>query len=262
MVSCAVLPPRLPAGMAPPTGIGASEAFSYDEALNWEHNKAVREEEPSRRKSLFRKVGLTTQRKRRDSEDDLPPFVMRQIPYDTWRKHYAKDRDGNYRGTHAPAEDCLLRPEDVQKWRLGDPLTNADRWTRGREALPVYSEVFAEGAVPEYQVDYDNPDRSPANEGMMSRDDDRLAEYFDASQLHEGKEQQTSPTQTQNCGHVTPASTSQPGSRCHGPIFADGKTAEEIIEEARKKGRPKLTWRQKLSNAALMTMGSALPGSV
>ncbi|KIW24266.1 uncharacterized protein PV07_09993 [Cladophialophora immunda] len=261
MVSCAVLPPRLPAGMAPPTGIGASEAISYDESLNWEHNQSALEEEPSRRKSLFRKVGLTTQRKRRDPEDDLPPFVMRQIPYDTWRKHYAKDKDGNYRGTHAPAEDCLLKPEDVQKWRLGDPVTKADKWTRGREALPVYSEVHAEGAVPEYQVDYDNPEQSLANERMMTREDDRLAEYFDASDLHERKQQQTSSTSPPYREPPTAPSTLQPIPPYQGQTIADGKTAAEIIEEARNKGRPKLTWRQKLSKGALMTMGGpAVPG--
>lgn len=54
----------------------------------------------------MRKVGLTTQRKRAGEEDDLPPFVMRQVPYDTWRKHYAKDKDGNYRGLLA----CVSLP--------------------------------------------------------------------------------------------------------------------------------------------------------
>ncbi|KIX95823.1 uncharacterized protein Z520_08531 [Fonsecaea multimorphosa CBS 102226] len=256
MVSCAVLPPHLPAGMAPPTGIGASEAISYDEALNWEHNNSVHDEEPSRRKSLFRKVGLTTQRKRRDSQDDLPPFVMRQIPYDTWRKHYAKDKDGNYRGTHAPAEDCLLKPEDVQKWRLGDPVTKADKWTRGREALPVYSEVRAEGAVPDYQADYDHPDQTLANKGTMTREGDSLAEYFDASDLHESGQQQTTSTSPQSFEHPIATASSQPISPYQGQTIADGRTAAEIIEEARTKGKLKSTWRQKLSKGISMTMAA------
>jgi hypothetical protein len=100
-VTVAVLPPRLPSGMAPPTGIGTADCFSWDEAVNWQHNDPATQEEPGRRKSFMRKVGLTTQRKRAGEDDDLPPFVMRQVPYDTWRKHYAKDKDGNYRGTHA-----------------------------------------------------------------------------------------------------------------------------------------------------------------
>ncbi|OAP59107.1 hypothetical protein AYL99_06405 [Fonsecaea erecta] len=264
MVSCAVLPPRLPAGMAPPTGIGAFEAISYDESLNWEHNNPISEEEPSRRKGLFRKVGLTTQRKRRDSQDDLPPFVMRQIPYDTWRKHYAKDKEGNYRGTHAPAEDCLLKPEDVRKWRLGDPITKADRWTRGREALPVYSEVHAEGAVPEYQVDDVNPDQPLAGGGMMTREDDRLAKYIDAS---DPLQQRSSRTASLNLEHpsITSSSSSsppQPTSPRQEQTIADGKTATEIIEEARTKGKPKLTWRQKLSKGVSMTMAAPVQTTV
>ncbi|KIW86747.1 uncharacterized protein Z519_12660 [Cladophialophora bantiana CBS 173.52] len=260
MVSCAVLPPRLPAGRAPPTGIGASEAFSFDEALNWEHNNSAHEEEPSRRRSFFRKVGLTTQCKRSDPEDDLPPFVMRQIPYHTWRKHYAKDKDGNYRGTHAPAEDCLLKPEDVQKWRLGDPVTKADRWTRGREALPVYSEVHAEGAAPEYQIDCVNPDESLANERIVTPGN-RPPEYFDATGLRANSQRQASSISPQQRFHPTATSAPTAISPHQDQTIADGKTAAEIVEESRTKGKTKLTWRQKLSKGVSTTMGTPIPGS-
>ena len=111
MVSVAVLPPRLNSNLAPPTGLGPAEAFSWDESLNWQHNDPIQEKEVSKTRGFLRKTGITTQRKR--VNPDLPPFVLRQIPYDTWRKHYAKDKDGNYHGTHAPAEDCLLKPHDV-----------------------------------------------------------------------------------------------------------------------------------------------------
>lgn len=109
LVSVAVLPPRLPPGMAPPTGIGAADAFSWDESVNWQHNSSIQQEEPTRRKSFMRKIGLTTQRKRAGEEDDLPPFIFRQVPYDTWRKHYAKDKDGNYRGllAYEPSFRCF-----------------------------------------------------------------------------------------------------------------------------------------------------------
>ncbi|KIW73302.1 hypothetical protein PV04_01433 [Phialophora macrospora] len=259
MVSCAVLPPRLPPGMAPPTNIGASGAIGFDEALNWQHNDSVQEQDPSRRKSLFRKVGITTQRKRVNAEDDLPPFVMRQIPYDTWRKHYAKDKDGNYKGTHAPAEDCLLKPEDVQKWRLGDAVTKADQWTRGKEALPVYSEVQADGAVPNYPIDNHNSSQFAAtNETGLTAEEGHLAEYFDATE-----------TQAQ----LQPPSSSGPAPQSHGAaiaspegamrtsgaeIIADGKTAEEIIEEAQIKGKQKLTWKQKFSKAFENSMASCM----
>jgi len=260
MVSCAVLPPRLPPGMAPPTGVGLADVFSFDESLNWDHNNPIQQEEPSRRKSLFRKVGLTTQRERAN-EDDVPPFVMRQIPYDTWRKHYAKDKDGNYRGTHAPAEDCLLKPEDVQKWRLGEAVTKADKWTRGREALPVYSEVREEGLVPEYQIDTDRPSQSPNFDPVMTPEDDQLAHFVERrdseiSQRPQPQQPAQRPAPRSLFGAAIPESPYQTQPR---EIVADGKTAEEIIAEARARPKPKLTWKQKLHKGALMSSMAGFP---
>ena len=225
MVSVAVLPPRLPPGMAPPTGVGAADTFSWDEAVNWQHNDAAKEQEPSRRKSFLREVGLTTQRKRAVEDSDLPPFRMRQVPYETWRKHYAKDKDGNYHGTHAPAEDCLLKPDDVKKWRLGDPQTKADRWTRGSEALPVYAEVHAEGAVPEYQVD----------------DDGHFRDVPTSSE-------------TRNSHSIALEPDADIDGAARRKTIADGKTAAEIIAEAKAKAAPKMTWKEKLHKGAQMTM--------
>ena len=231
MVSVAVLPPRMAPGMAPPTGIGAAEAFSWDESLNWQHNEPIKEEEPSKRKGLFRKAGLTTQRKRLNPE--LPPFVLRQIPYDTWRKHYAKDKDGNYHGTHAPAENCLLKPHDVQKWRLGEPVTKGDQWTRGSEALPVYSEITETHAVPEYEHDYDGPPRTqyPGDPVPDSQtwDDDASAE--------------------RSTSIATANSADRSGSTVSGKVIANGKTAQEIIAEAQAKGNPKLSWKERAKKA-------------
>lgn len=82
--------------------------------------------------------------------------VLTRLTSDRWRKHYAKDKEGRYRGTLAPAEDCLLLPEDVELWRLGDPETKADLWTRGKAALPVYDEHHEE-LLPQYSRDYDGP---------------------------------------------------------------------------------------------------------
>ena len=255
MVSCAVLPPRLPAGLAPPTGIAASWAVSYDEALNWQYNNSAEEQEPSRRKSLFRKAGITTQRKRAGGNDDLPPFVMRQIPYETWRKHYAKDKDGNYKGTHAPAEDCLLKPDDVQRWRLGDPVTKADKWTRGKEALPVYSETQAEGALPEYQVDHNNSGQSAGNEPILTPDESRLAEYFDAMETSAQAQRSASSPFPMQQPLATVAESRGDGPPARRSIIADGKTAEEIIAEAKARGKRKLTWKEKFSSGVQMTMG-------
>ena len=162
-VSVAVLPPRLTHDMVPPTGFASAHAFSWDESLDWQHNEPIPRKGSARRPSIREKMGLTSQRKTRNP--DTPPFMFRQVPYDVWRKHYAKDKDGNYRGTHAPAEDCLLKPDDVKKWNAGDQVTRADKWTRGKEVLPVYAEVREEGMAPEYEIDYNGPPRDAVLQG-------------------------------------------------------------------------------------------------
>jgi hypothetical protein len=185
-VTVAVLPPRLASGLrlgpglgpGPRTGVPAAGAFNWDEALNWRPSEeadeaaaAAARHRPTKpaSKNPFKRAGLTTARQK--ANPDLPPFVMKQVPYETWRKHYAKDKDGNYKGTHAPAEDCLLRPHDVERWRLkGDGGDSPDAWagrfTRGKEALPVYGEVVEEGMAPGYEADYDpNEDAKLTEEG-------------------------------------------------------------------------------------------------
>ena len=91
---------------------------------------------------------------------------MKTVPYNEWSRHYAKDADGNYRGTHAPAKDCLLKPHDVEKWQCktdeeeergeGERKTSwTKQYTRGNQALPVYAEVVEDGMVPGYEADYE-----------------------------------------------------------------------------------------------------------
>jgi hypothetical protein len=278
MVSVAVLPPRLNTGFAPPTGIGGSEAMSWDESLNWQHNERIKkggEEAPDgRRKSFMRKAGLTTQRQK--VNPDTPPFVLRQIPYDTWRKHYAKDKNGNYKGTHTPAEDCLLKPDDVQKWRLGEPVTKADLWTRGKEALPVYAEVGGTQAAPVYEHDYDGPPRTPHPEenegdGYLSRpapsypnlqdgedylepEDDRLISHLDrrnGSVRNYSSDHQ--PAVVRQHSYISSRTDSiQEETEPRGQTIANGKTAKEIIAEAEAKGKPKVTLKQMLSKGVQM----------
>lgn len=78
-VRVAVLPPRLPPDMAPPTGLGPSDNFNWDERLNWLHNETIDgDKDTSRRKSILGKVGYTRERKKRH---DTPPFLMREVPY-------------------------------------------------------------------------------------------------------------------------------------------------------------------------------------
>lgn len=231
--------------------------MGFDERVNWVHNEPINQEEEkvSKAKKFRRKTGMTTQRVK--ANPDLPPFTMRQVPYDVWRKHYAKDKDGNYKGTHAPAEDCLLKPDDVQKWRLGEPVTQADRWTRGLEALPVYAEVKDTAAVPEYEQDYDGPPRSDPErlpsieEPALEEEDAQLADHMEKQY---GRSQSSpAPVAEQNL-NMRPVQD-HPRAKSTGQFTADGKSTTEIIEEARARGKPKTTWRQTLQAGLKGTMG-------
>lgn len=42
---------------------------------------------------------------------------MRQITRGEYLKHYAKDDNGRYIGSEEPAADCILKGEDVAKYR-------------------------------------------------------------------------------------------------------------------------------------------------
>ena len=48
-------------------------------------------------------------------------FVIKQIPRGEYLKHYAKDDDGRYCGSEDPADDCILRGQDVQRYRGDGP---------------------------------------------------------------------------------------------------------------------------------------------
>lgn len=235
MVTVAVLPPRLPPNFAPPTGVGMADVFSWDESINWQHNNPIPPEgEAGRKKSLRKKIGLTTERKR--ANPDIPPFIMRQVPYQTWRKHYAKDKDGNYKGSHAPAEDCLLKPEDVQKWRFEEATTMADKWTRGSEVLPVYAEVQESGRVPEYEVDYDGP---PRDEPIVTPEEDGIASRSDI--------QDTTVRQRQEPGVSTQRTPREPAAA--GRDRLPGERVQNFKP-------PKDTWKKKLQRGLEMaTMG-------
>jgi len=258
-VTVAVLPPRLPADMAPPTGLGMANSFSWDEPLNWRHNQPLparnassasgpQQQPPpqARRKSSWLRKSLSVNRTPTARNPDKPPFVMRQVPYEMWRKHYAKDKDGNYKGLLAPAQDCLLKPEDIQKWRADDPVTYGDKWTRGQHALPVYAEAGAEQPVPEYQVDaasHDQPVSYDAATAAMGNNDH--LETWDGSDTM----RETRSSQTSNNIPQPPART-----KSTGQVLADDKTADQIIAEAKAKSKPKMTMKQYLSKGATMAM--------
>ena len=124
-------------------------------------------QDQKKKKSVFGKLAKTLDLNHPPTPaNNIPPFVMKNVPYDEWRRHYAKDADGNYRGTHAPAQDCLLKPHDVEKWQckmdeeeeIGDKGKEnswTKQYTRGNQALPVYAEVVEDGMVPGYEADYE-----------------------------------------------------------------------------------------------------------
>jgi hypothetical protein len=238
-VTVAVLPPRIPFGYNPPTSVGlAADAFGWDESLNWSNQPASH---PQRKPSLVKKMGFTTKRERANPTSDLPPFVMRSVPYETWRKHYAKDKDGNYKGTHAPAEDCLLKPDDLQKWRFEEGTSYGDRWTRGKEVLPVYEEAIAHPRVPEYEVDYDGP---PRDEPTIATGTTEDLEPAAVGQSHFRDEQRdflqsmgmsTGPRPQEEVVSTDPATVTAPRD-------ANG----EVVRFQNQKA-PKLGWRKRLT---------------
>ena len=258
-VTVAVLPPRLPPGMAPPTGVGMADAFNWDEAVNWQHNQPVSNSlESNRRKSFLKRAGLTTERHKRNP--DTPPYTFRIVPYDVWRKHYAKDKDGNYKGTHAPAEDCLLKPDDVQRWNIGEATTLADKWTRGKEALPVYAEVEEAGHVPEYEVDYNGPPRDgapPVEDPIVTQDEDDIATHLELRDTRtlERSEQVAAfehfSRRPQLTHHHSQPAFSTASSASTGQTI-DGRTSAQVIAEATAKGAPKKGWKSKLQRGLEM----------
>lgn len=48
---------------------------------------------------------------------DKQKFAMRNVTRREYLAHYAKDNDGNFVGTEEPAEDCILRGEDLVRYR-------------------------------------------------------------------------------------------------------------------------------------------------
>lgn len=145
---------------------------------------------------------------------------------------------------HRPAEDCLLKPDDVQKWRLEEPVTIGDKWTRGQHALPVYAEARGEEPVPEYQVDADDQVQPTGNQ-TMTTSDDKLSEAWDGRDTMQNTQSIGTPNNT-----AAPAQYTQPSAK----TIADGKTAEQIIAEAKAKPRQKMTWKEKFSKGATMAM--------
>lgn len=51
-------------------------------------------------------------------------FIMKQMTRGEYLEHYAKDDDGKYIGSGEPAEDCILRGDDVTKYKPATTFSN------------------------------------------------------------------------------------------------------------------------------------------
>lgn len=207
--------------------MGVAGAVGWDVNVNAQHNRLLPKdgEGLSSGKRFLKKAGITLDRKK--AHNDMPPFRMRTVPYDVWRKHYAKDKDGNYMGTHAPAEDCLLKPEDVEKWSAEEPETYADTYTRGRRALPGYGDVKDHDfSLPEYV--------------------DRTEEGYSGDMIGEPE---CAAEQTVLDARASSSYQAPPGRQRSSGRTMDGKTTEQIIAaaSAREANKPKSGWRKLLS---------------
>lgn len=49
--------------------------------------------------------------------NDPNNFVLKKVQRRECLKHYAKDEQGSYIGTEEPAEDCILRGRDLERYR-------------------------------------------------------------------------------------------------------------------------------------------------
>ena len=74
------------------------------------------------------------------------PVCYKKVPYAEWRKHYAKDKQGRYRGTEEPAADCLLLPQERVEWRerLLRQLERHEAGEEGEDVGGAQSEEIAQ----------------------------------------------------------------------------------------------------------------------
>ena len=80
---------------------------------------------------------------RRLSRDDDQKFVMKKVTRGDYLKYYAKDEDRNYVGTEDPADDCILKVEELVKWRCGNAGVG-DGWKNELDGQSMTSTLFEE----------------------------------------------------------------------------------------------------------------------
>lgn len=108
--------------------------------------------------------------------------------------------------------------------------------------MPVYAEARAEPAAPEYQIDADGHTQAVGS---------AAAESWDGRDTMQNMEQTPSISTSTNNATLTAGNTAQPPAE---KSIADGKTATEIIAEAKAKPKQKMTWKEKFSKGGTMAM--------
>ena len=132
------------------------------------------------------------------------------------------------------------------KWRFEEGTGYGDRWTRGKDALPVYEEAAAHPRVPEYAVDYNAP---PTGEPVASV---TPPEYSEAQEIETGGTRQERFHEEQRAflqhrgmsvsAQPTQAVVSTDPATFRAPRDANGQTSRFENKKA-----PKLGWKGKLS---------------
>ncbi len=72
-----------------------------------------------KKKKWWRRKSSTSNSSVNDPDD----FTMRKVQRGEHLKHYAKDEQGHCIGTEEPAEDCILRGKDSERYRSGKDAT-------------------------------------------------------------------------------------------------------------------------------------------
>ncbi|KAK5055146.1 hypothetical protein LTR84_012894 [Exophiala bonariae] len=78
------------------------------------NNNAPPSDNKSRKLSFFHRKSIGGGS---GGKNDKQKFAMRSVTRLEYLTHYAKDNNGKYVGTEEPADDCILRGEDLERYR-------------------------------------------------------------------------------------------------------------------------------------------------
>ena len=92
-----------------------------------------------------KKFSLKFGRKSSTTKSGNEDFKMRRVPRREYLAHYAKDEAGRYVGTAEPATGCILRGDDLAKYRGSKHLSKFENEvTRGLNAMGTETDLASE----------------------------------------------------------------------------------------------------------------------